>query len=70
MQKAPDKRGVGRQVMCLPANNNEESSEDDDNIIGDGHEPSTDGEVDAASQQLPDAYWCHSKASNMELDAY
>jgi hypothetical protein len=69
-KKAPDRRHVGRQVMRLPVNDNEELSEDDDNIIGDGSEPSTDDEVDAANWQLPDAYRYRSKASNMELDAY
>jgi hypothetical protein len=56
--------------MCLLFNDNEELSEDDNNIIGDGSKPSTDDEIDAANQQLPDAYWCHLKASNMELDGY
>jgi hypothetical protein len=42
----------------------------DDNITGDGSEPSTNGEVDAVNWQPPDAYWYHSKVSNVELDAY
>jgi hypothetical protein len=56
--------------MCLPVNDNEELSEDSDNIIGDDSESSTDGEVDDVNWQLPDAYWYHSKASNVELDTY